>query len=55
MALGEARAAASTEDTCQMGRIMRMGMCVSVLPSTTNGMELGAQEWRDPLLLRYGI
>ena len=24
-------------------------------PSTVNGMELGAQEWRDALFLRYGI
>ena len=28
---------------------------MSVLPSTSNGTELGAQEWRDSLFLRYGI
>ena len=26
-----------------------------MLPSTVNGTELGAQEWRDALLLRYGL
>ena len=28
---------------------------LSVLPSTVNGAELGVQEWRDSLLLRYDI
>ena len=26
-----------------------------MLPSTVNGTELGAQEWRDPFFLRYGL
>ena len=26
-----------------------------VQPSTVNGTELGAQEWRDTLFLRYGL
>ena len=26
-----------------------------VQPSTVNGMELGAQEWRDSAFLRYGL
>ena len=26
-----------------------------MLPSTVNGTELGAQEWREYLFLRYGI
>ena len=30
-------------------------MWLSVIPSTVNGTELGAQEWRDSLFLRYGI
>ena len=38
-----------------MGRILRTGLWLSVLPSTANGTELGAQEWRDSLFLRYGI
>ena len=49
--LGEAWVAASTEDTHHMGRIMRTGALLSVLPSTVNETELGAQEWRDSLFL----
>ena len=26
-----------------------------MLPPTVNGTELGAQEWRDALFLRYGL
>ena len=54
-AMGEARAAASTKDARWMGRIQSMGVWLSELPSKVNGMELGAQEWRDSLLLHYGI
>ena len=32
-----------------------MGVCLPVIPSTDNGVELGAQEWRGSLLLRYII
>ena len=32
-----------------------MGAWLTVLPSTVNGTELGAQEWRDALFLRYGL
>ena len=28
---------------------------MTVKPSTVNGTELGAQEWRDTLFLRYGL
>ena len=28
---------------------------MTVQPSTVNGTELGAQEWRDALFLRYGL
>ena len=28
---------------------------ITVQPSTLNGTELGAQEWRDALFLRYGL
>ena len=31
------------------------GAWLSVLPSTVNGTELSAQEFRDALLMRYGI
>ena len=34
---------------------MRTGECLSLLPSTVNGAELGAQKWRYLLLLRYII
>ena len=54
-AMGEARAAASTKDARWMGRIQSMGVWLSELPSKVNGMELGAQEWRDYLFLHYGI
>ena len=30
-------------------------MWLSVMPSTADTKELGAQEWRDSLFLRYGI
>ena len=50
-ALGEAQAAASTEDTCHMRRTMRTGACLLVPPSTVNGTELGAQDYRDSLFL----
>ena len=46
-ALGEAREAASMEGSHRMGHIMQTGAWLSVLPSTVNGTELGAQEWRD--------
>ena len=53
--LGEARTATCKPDAQQMGRIQRTGTWLSVLPPTVNGTELGAQEWRDSLFLRYGI
>ena len=31
------------------------GAWLTVLPSTVNGTELGAQEWRGALFLRYGL
>ena len=55
IAPGEARAVSSTEDTCMMGWIMRMWVWMSFLPSTVNGIKLGAQECRYSLFLHYGI
>ena len=46
-ALGEAQAAAYKPDAQWLGRIQRTEVWLSVLPSTVNGTELGAQEWRD--------
>ena len=36
-----------------MQRAAKNGAWLTVLPSTVNGTELGAQEWRDALFLRY--
>ena len=39
----------------QMRRAANTGAWITVLPPTVNGTELGAQEWRDDLFLRYGM
>ena len=36
-------------------RAAKTGSWITVLLSTFNGMELGAQEWRDDLFLWYGL
>ena len=51
MALGEAWEAMTIDDALHMVRIMRKGAWLSMIPSTVNGTDLGAQEWRDPLFL----
>ena len=38
-----------------MRRAAKTGAWLMVLPSTVNGTELGAQEWRDALFLWYGL
>ena len=38
-----------------MQRAAKTGAWLAVLPSTVNGTELRAQEWRDALFLRYGL
>ena len=38
-----------------MRRAAKTGAWLTVLPSTVNGTELGAQEWCDALFLRYGL
>ena len=40
---------------CRMQRAAKTRAWLTVLPSTVNGAELGAQEWRDALFLRYGL
>ena len=50
-ALGEAWAAASNTGKQRLGRLQQTGAWLSVLPSTINGTELGAQEWRYSLFL----
>ena len=39
----------------RMRREAKTGAWLTVMPSTVNGTELGAQEWRDALFLRYGL
>ena len=39
----------------RMQRAAKTRAWLTVLPSTVNGTELGAQEWRDALFLRYGL
>ena len=34
---------------------VKNGAWLTVLPSTVNGKELGAQEWRDALFMQYGL
>ena len=46
MVLEEAQATASMKGACRMVCITQTGAWLSVLPSTGNGTELGAQEWR---------
>ena len=36
-------------------RATKTGAWLTVQPSTVNGTELGAQEWRDAAFLRYGL
>ena len=38
-----------------MRRAAKTGACLTVLPSTVNGTEMGSKEWRDALFLRYGL
>ena len=40
---------------CQMRRAAKTGAWITVLLSTVNGTDLGAQEWRDALFLSYGL
>ena len=38
----------------QLRRATKTGAWLAVHPSTVNGTEMGTQEWRDALFLRYG-
>ena len=39
----------------RLRQAINTGAWLTVQPSTVNGTELGSQEWRDALILRYGI
>ena len=41
--------------TRRLQRAAKTRAWLMVLPSTVNGTELGPQEWRDALFLRYGL
>ena len=41
--------------TRRLRRATKTGAWLTVQPSTVNGTELGAQEWRDAAFLRYGL
>ena len=43
------------QGTCQLQQATNTGAWMMVQPSTFNGTELGAQEWRDAAFLRYGL
>ena len=55
IALGESRSDVSNSDAQRLGRIQRTWVWLLVLPSTVNGPELGAQDWRESPILHYGI
>ena len=40
---------------CCLRRAEKTEAWLTVLPSTVNGTDLGSQEWRDALFLRYGL
>ena len=46
---------APVQQARHMQQAAKIGAWLTVLPSTVNGTELGAQEWRDALFLRYGL
>ena len=46
---------APVQGTRQLWWATNTGAWLTVQPSTVNGRELGAQEWKDTLFLRYGI
>ena len=41
--------------TRRLRRATKTGAWMTVQPSTVNGTDLGAQEWRDAAFLRYGL
>ena len=48
-------ARAPVEVTYRLRRVTKTRAWLTVQPSTVNGTELGAQEWRDAAFLRYGL
>ena len=54
-ALTEALEGVPVMQARRMQRAAKTWAWLTVLPSTVNGTELGAQEWREALFLRYGL
>ena len=54
-ALTAALEGALVQQARHMRRAAKTGAWFTVVPSTVNGTELGAQEWRDALFLRYRL
>ena len=54
-ALTAALERAPVQHAHHLRRATKAGAWLIVQPSTVNGTELGAQEWRDGLFLRYGL
>ena len=48
-------ARAPVEVTRRLRQATKTGAWLTVQPSTVNGTELGAQEWRDAAFLRYDL
>ena len=55
MALEEAMDMSPVLDSNRLRRVTNMGEWLIVLLSMVNGTELGSQEWRDSIFLRYTI
>ena len=54
-ALRVALEGAPVQQARRMRQAAKTGAWITVLTSTVNGTELGAQEWREALFLRYGL
>ena len=54
-ALTAAPEGAPVQHARQMRRATKTGAWLTVQPYRVNGTDLGAQEWRDSLFLRYGL
>ena len=54
-ALTAALEGALVQHALRLQRATKTGAWLTVQPSTVNGTELGAHEWRDTLFLRYGL
>ena len=54
-AMADTREGAPVQVTCCLRRETKTGSWLTVHTSKVNGMELGEQEWRDALFLRYGL